>query len=127
MLLSHKVLLAEARSYLAALADDAANLDAALEYERVLLELDWMHQREIPPITVVPTADRNVLYAVAQAAINHLVLHGVDPLEVALCQDMLTAAHDLDHHTVVDDVPHRHDVPDGRDVPGGHGGRGGSS
>ncbi len=37
MLLSHAVLLAEARTYVAARAEQAAGFDAALEYERVLL------------------------------------------------------------------------------------------
>ena len=40
MLLSHAVTLAEARSYLAALADNAHTFDASVEYEHVLLELD---------------------------------------------------------------------------------------
>ena len=38
MLLSHAVLLAEARSYVAGLADTATSFDAALEFERVLLQ-----------------------------------------------------------------------------------------
>ena len=96
MLLSHAVLLAEARSYLAALADTARSFDAALEYERALLQLDWLHGGTIPPITVVPTQDRNVLYSVARSAIAHLENHAVDQLELAICLSMLTVAWDLD-------------------------------
>ena len=40
MLISHAVTLAEARSYVAALADRAQSDEASVEYERVLLQLD---------------------------------------------------------------------------------------
>lgn len=65
MLLSHAVVLAEARSYVAALADTATSFDAGLEYERVLLQLDWLHGGTVPPITVVPAGDRDVMFRVA--------------------------------------------------------------
>lgn len=100
MLLSHAVLLAEARSYLAALADHATSFDASLEYERTLLQLDWLHRDvnagAVPPITVVPAKDPEVLYAVASTAIENLQRHGIDPLELEICLAMLQAAHDLD-------------------------------
>lgn len=100
MLLSHAVVLAEARSYLVALADStgdsAGGLDASLEYERVLLQLDWLHDGTVPPITVVPTGDREVLVNVARAAIANLAEHDIDRLEVAIAQSMLEAAWDLD-------------------------------
>ena len=96
MLLSHAVLLAEARSYLAGLADSATSFDTALEYERVLLQLDWIHGGTVPPITVVPSGDRDVLYSIARAAINNLEKHAVDPLELAICLSMLEVAWDAD-------------------------------
>ena len=96
MLLSHAVLLAEARSYLAGLADSATSFDTALDYERVLLQLDWIHDGTIPPITVVPSGNRHVLYGVARAAINNLEVHAVDPLDLAICLSMLEAAWDAD-------------------------------
>lgn len=96
MLLSHAVVLAEARSYLAALAESAAGFDASLEYERVLLQLDWLHDGVAPPITVVPSGDRRVLKDVAARAISDLAHHGVDRLELAICQQMLQAAWALD-------------------------------
>src|SRR5680860_209192 len=96
MLLWHAVLLAEARSYVAALADTANSFDAALEYERALLQLDWLHGGHIPPITGVPTQDRDVLYRVARASIAHLEHHAVDQLELAICLSMLAVAWDLD-------------------------------
>jgi hypothetical protein len=92
MLLSHAVLYAEARSYLAALADQAASFDATLEYERVLLQLDWLHGGQIPPITVVPAGDPSTLCEVAARAIRNLEQHPVDPLELELCLAMLDAA-----------------------------------
>lgn len=96
MLLSHAVLLAEARSYVAGLADTATSFVAALEFERVLLQLDWLHGGAIPPITVVPTGDRDVLFNVARSAITNLEEHAVDRLGLALCLSMLEAACDAD-------------------------------
>jgi hypothetical protein len=96
MLLSHAVLLAEARSYLAALADHAATFDASMEYERVLLQLDALHDGAVPPITVVPATDPAVLHEVARAALNNLADHGVDRLELEICLAMLEAASELD-------------------------------
>ena len=96
MLLSHAVLLAEARSYVAALADNAHTFDGSMEYERVLLQLDWLHGGTIPPITVVPVNDPGVLYVVAAAAISNLQDHGVDRLELEICLAMLDAARELD-------------------------------
>ena len=48
MLLAHAATLAEARSYLAALADHALTFDASVEYERVLLQLDFLHGDDMP-------------------------------------------------------------------------------
>lgn len=96
MLLSHAVLLAEARSYVGALADSTNSFDAAMEYERVLLQLDWLHGGTVPPITVVPALDRDVLVGVARVAIANLEEHAVDRLELELCLSMLDAAWDLD-------------------------------
>ena len=95
-MLSHAVLLAEARSYLAALADHAAGFDAALEYERVLLQLDWLHHGTVPPITVVPAGSTEVLFRVAVAAVTGLEDHAVDRLQLEICLSMLHAARDLD-------------------------------
>jgi len=93
MLLAHAVTLAEARSYVAALADLTRNFDASVEYERVLLQLDWIHGDEFPGLdTTGLTDDRDVLYAVAESAIEELADHGVDPLQVELVLDMLDAA-----------------------------------
>ena len=96
MLLSHAVLLAEARSYVAALADRARTFDARMEYERVLLQLDWLHGGKVPPITVVPTSDTALLYEVAGDAIGNLAKHRVDRLELEICLAMLEAARTMD-------------------------------
>jgi hypothetical protein len=97
MLLSHAVLFAEARSYLAALADTAPGFDTSLEYERVLLQLDHLHHGQVTPITVVPTGDRTVLYDVARTAITRLVDYGVDRYELAICLSMLATAWETEH------------------------------
>ena len=92
MLLAHAVTLAEARSYVAALADHARTFDASVEYEHVLLQLDWIHGGDVPPTTEVLTDRRDVLYTVAEAAIEELVEHGVDALQVELLLAMLEEA-----------------------------------
>ena len=97
MLLAHAITLAETRSYVAALADIAQTFDASVEYERVLLQLDWIHGDEFPGLdTTGLTHDRDVLYAVAESAIEELADHGIDALQVELVLDMLDAARDKD-------------------------------
>lgn len=96
MLLAHAVTLAEARSYVAALADNARTFDASVEYEHVLLELDEIHGGDVPPTTEVLTDKSDVLYTVAEAAIEELVDHGVDALQVELILARLQDARALD-------------------------------
>ena len=96
MLLAHAVTLAEARSYVAALADLSHTCDASVEYERVLLQLDWIHGDDSPALHDVLTDQRDVVYTVAEAAIEELLDHGVDALQVELVLDMLEAARDKD-------------------------------
>jgi hypothetical protein len=96
MLLSHAVTLAEARSYVAALADGARTFNASVEYEQVLLELDNIHGGEVPPTSEVLTDKRDVLYTVAGAAIEELVDHGIDGLQVELILARLEDARALD-------------------------------
>lgn len=96
MLLAHAVTLAEARSYVAALADNAHTFDASVEYEHVLLELDHIHGGEVPPTAEVLTDKRDVLYTVAEAAIEELVDHGVDALQIELLLARLEDASELD-------------------------------
>lgn len=96
MLLSHAVTLAEARSYVAALADGAQTFDATVEYELVLLELDTMHGGTVPPATEVLAVERDVLYAVADAAVEELASHGVDGLAIELLLARLEEARTLD-------------------------------
>jgi len=96
-MLAHAVLLAEARTYVAALADHAVSLDTALEYERVLLQVDALHDGRVPPIiTAPPTNDREILFDIARMAIGNLTAHGLGAHEVHLCLDMLQAARDLE-------------------------------
>lgn len=92
MLLSHAITLAEARSHLAALARRAFNDEASAEYERVLLQLDFIHGDYIPGVSDVDDESADVLYAIAVQAIEDLMAHGVDALQVELLLDMLDAA-----------------------------------
>ena len=97
MLLAHAVALAEARTYIAALADLAVSVDAALAYERTLLYLDSIHRDDVPVLdTGGLIDDRTALYVVAESAVEELVDHGVDALQVELILAMLDEAHALD-------------------------------
>ena len=97
MLLAHAQTLAQARSYVAALADRTPTIDASSAYERVLLELDRVHGDDCPALhTEDLTDDRDVLLAVARNAVEELEKYGVDPLSIELILAMLVGAHDLD-------------------------------
>ncbi len=97
MLLPHAQTLAQARSYIATLADRAQTLDASSAYERVLLELDRVHGDDCPALdTEDLTDDRDILLAVARNAIEGLEDYGVDTLSVELLLAMLVDARDLD-------------------------------
>jgi hypothetical protein len=96
MLLAHAVLLAEARSYIAALADHARTVDGAMEYERALLQLDGLHGGILPPTGDVLTDDSEVLYSVAETTIQEVLKHGIEALEVELVLAMLCAAREVD-------------------------------
>ena len=97
MLLPHAQTLAQARSYVAALADRAMTLEASSAYERALLELDRVHGDECPALdTEDLTDDRDILFVVASDAIEELEGYGIDPLSVELILAMLVDAHDLD-------------------------------
>lgn len=96
MLLAHALTLAEARSYVAALADAALTVDASIAYERVLLHIDFIHGPDLPAVHPVSLTDRDELFSVAESAIEELESHGIDGLTVELVLDMLDAARELD-------------------------------
>ena len=96
MPLTHTLTLGRARSHLAALADGAATIEASIGYDQVLLEIDAIHGDNVPAIRPVRERDRQVLFTVAESAIEDLAGHGIDALTVELVLDMLHTAHDLD-------------------------------
>jgi len=97
MLLSHAVTLADARSYVAALADSARTTEASSAYERILLELDRIHGDDVPALeTAGLTDDRSVLLAVAISSIEELFTYSVDALEIELVLAMLDDTRALD-------------------------------
>lgn len=96
MLLSYAVLLAEARSYVAALGDRALTFDGSMEYERALLELDELHGGVFPPTTDIPITDPAALYAIAYRAVADLGSHAAEQLGFELCLAMLSAARATD-------------------------------
>ena len=95
--LEHALTLAQARSFVAALADAAVDDDASAAFEGVLIELDWLHGDESPGIdTNGLSEDRAVLYLAAAAAIEALALFGLDALDLELLLVRLEAARALD-------------------------------
>jgi hypothetical protein len=95
--LEHALTLAQARSFVAALADAAVDDDASAAFESVLIELDWLHGDESPGTdTTGLSEDRDVLYLAAAAAIGALALFGVDALDLELLLVRLDAARALD-------------------------------
>lgn len=97
MLLPHALTLAQARSYVAALADQACTIDASSAYEHVLLEIDRLHDDECPAIdsTGIPE-ERQILLAVASDAIEDLQTYGIEALSIELVLAMLDEASALD-------------------------------
>jgi hypothetical protein len=97
VLLPHALTLGQARTYVAALADQAGSIEASSAYEHVLMELDRIHADDCPALYYDSIAeDQVVLHAVATSAIEGLVQHGVDELDVELVLAMLDDAFVLD-------------------------------
>ena len=95
--LEHAQTLAQARSFVAALADAAVDDDASAAFERVLIELDWLHGDGSPGLdTTGLSEDRDVLYLAAAAAIGALAVFGLDALDLELLLVRLEAARALD-------------------------------
>lgn len=97
MLLTHAIALAEARAYLAALANAASMVDASAAYEQALNYLDSIHGNDVPALdTDGLIDDRAALHVLAESAIDELTGHGVDALQVELLLAMLEEAHSSD-------------------------------
>lgn len=93
MLLAHAITLTEARSHIAALADYAQTVEASSAYEHVLLELDAIHGDDVPALDTTGLAgDCDLLLAAATSAVEELVRHGVDVLQIELLLAMLDDA-----------------------------------
>ena len=99
MLLPHATALAQARTYIAALADTARSPNASSTYGNTLLYLDAIHGDAVPAsIPADEIEDRTALASLAEAAIEGLVDHGVDALQVELVLAMLEDARELERH-----------------------------
>lgn len=97
MLLAHARTLAEARSYLAALADTARTVPGSIAYERVLLQLDLVHGDQAPAHEDLPrTLPADLVYRLAAKTIEDLVRHGVDALQIELVLAALIEARETD-------------------------------
>ena len=97
MLLAHAITVAEARSYIAALADQARTVEASSAYERALIELDWIHGDDAPALYPVDsTDDPDILLSIAVSAVEQLADYGVDALHIELLLASLADARALD-------------------------------
>ena len=97
MLPAHAVLLSEARSHIAALADNAKTVEASCAYDLALIELDWIHGDHAPALDASnPTLDRDVLMALATSAVERLTTYGIDGLHTELLLASLEDARTLD-------------------------------
>lgn len=99
MLLAHAIAIAEARSYVAALADTAATVLGSIGYDRALIYLDSAHGDQVPALTEVPLGDPTTLCRLAQQSITDLATYGLDSLHVELALAYLADAWTLDHNT----------------------------
>lgn len=106
MLLAHAIAIAEARSYIAALADTATTVLGSVAYDRALICLDSAYGDEAPALTDIPVSDRATLYRLAQQSITDLGTYGLDPLHIELILAYLADARALDHS----DTQHRASV-----------------
>lgn len=89
--------LALTRSCLAALADQATDIDASSSFEHALIQLDRFHGDDTPAIEHSgPAGDQTVLLATATAGLEALPQYGVDALSIELIIAMLHGAHDQD-------------------------------
>ena len=97
MLLAHAVTLVEARSCIAALADQARTIEASSAYERALIELDRIHGDDVPALGPVGnTDDPDFLLSVAVSAVEQLAIYGVDALHIELLLASLADARAMD-------------------------------
>lgn len=79
--------LAEARSCLAALAENATDFDESVHYEHLLLDLDGMHEKDgYPALYPIASDDRIELLRKLEAAVDKMLLLDfvVDGLQLEL-------------------------------------------
>ncbi|PKH41995.1 hypothetical protein SAMN05192575_109168 [Nocardioides alpinus] len=97
MLLAHYVLLSEARSYVAALANNTTTPEACSAYDLALIELDLVHGDDAFALDATEHAvGRDVLMALAISAVERLTTYGVDALHSELLLASLEDARALD-------------------------------
>jgi hypothetical protein len=96
MLLAHAIAIAEARSYLAALADQAVTFWASVAYDDVLLYVDAIHGDAVPALDELPTIELSLLHDLAEKSLLDLARHGLDPLQIELVLAMVNDARERD-------------------------------
>ena len=85
MLLTHSLVLSQARAQIAALADRARSVEASSAYERVLIDLDRLHGDQSPDYQPIGIwLDPGLMFTAATTAMEDLATFGVDALEIEL-------------------------------------------
>lgn len=102
MLLTHAIALAEARSYLAALADQARTLPATVAYDDALLYFDAIHNDRVPALELLSRVNPAVLHELTEEALLDLVQFGFDPLHLEL---VLAMIHDASSRDTTSTLP----------------------
>lgn len=96
MLLTHAIAIAEARSYIAALDDNARTVLGSVGYDRALIYLDASLGDDLPATIGIRVEDPEVLYRLAIQAVSDLAAHGLDPLHIELTLAYIAEARDAD-------------------------------
>ncbi|MEU4454780.1 hypothetical protein AB0F44_25845 [Nocardioides sp. NPDC023903] len=100
MLLAQAVAIAEARTYIAALADTATTVLSSVAYDRALIYLDSVHGDQVPALTGIPFGHPATLYQLAQQSVTDLGAYGLDSVHIELTLAYLVDAWALDHSTL---------------------------
>lgn len=96
MLLTHAIAIAEARSYIAALDDNARTVRGSVGYDQALIYLDASLGDDLPATIEIRIEDPEVLHRLAVQAVTDLATHGLDPLHIELALAYIADARDTD-------------------------------
>jgi len=86
------VVLVRSRSLLAELADTAVDPQVAVDYDRVLLQLDTLVPNAVQPIRPVRIDDRAKSHRELIGLLTRLARAGLDAYELGICMALLASS-----------------------------------